>query len=128
MLCQALAEAADEAERAVEREEQLRAAHAAAEAALQQEAGELREQIAAWAEAKAKRIADADELLKLRVLVRKLEGQLSAQARVIIPAPYPALRLLLLACKAQPRWRSLSCRLSCSFAATPLASANTWLA
>ena len=47
---------------------------------MQQEGAELREQAAAWAEAKAKRLADAEELIKLRGLVRKLEGQLSAQA------------------------------------------------
>ena len=80
MLRQARAEAAREAEGAAEREAQLRVGHEAAEAALQQEAAELREQIAAWAEARAKRLADADELLKLRSAVRKLEGQLSAQA------------------------------------------------
>ena len=80
MLRQARTEAAREAEGAAERDAQLQAGHEAAEAALQQEAAELREQIAAWAEAKAKRLADADELIKLRSAVRKLEGQLSAQA------------------------------------------------
>lgn len=74
-----LAEGAEEAERTAEREQQLRTSHATANAALQQEAAELREQIAAWADAKAMRLADADELMKLRVHVRKLEGQLSAQ-------------------------------------------------
>ena len=81
MLRQARAEAAREAERAAGRDAQLRAGHAAAQAALQQEAAELREQIGAWAEARAKRLADADELIRLRSAVRKLEGQLSAQAR-----------------------------------------------
>ena len=54
---------------------------------MQQEAAELREQAVAWAEAKAKRLADADELIKLRGLVRKLEGQVSAQACPCCPAP-----------------------------------------
>ena len=48
---------------------------------LRTEAAELREQIAAWAEAKAKRLADANELIRLRAHVRKLEGQLSAQVQ-----------------------------------------------
>ena len=80
MLGQARAEAARDAERAAKDEAELRAGHEAAAAALQQEAAELRDQIAAWAEAKAKRLADADELIKMRSTVRKLEGQLSAQA------------------------------------------------
>ena len=87
MLRQARAEAAREAEGAAERAAQLRAEHEAAEAALQQEAAELREQIAAWADAKAKRLADADELIRLRSAVRKLEGQLSAQAGPFAPVP-----------------------------------------
>ena len=53
---------------------------------MQQEGAELREQAAAWAEAKAKRLADAEELIKLRGLVRKLEGQLTAQACPCYPA------------------------------------------
>ena len=59
----------------------MREAHAAVEGSQRAEAVELREQIAAWAEAKAKRLADADELIRLRAHVRKLEGQLSAQVQ-----------------------------------------------
>ena len=59
----------------------MREAHSTAEGSLRAEAVELREQIAAWAEAKAKRLADADELIRFRAHVRKLEGQLSAQVQ-----------------------------------------------
>lgn len=59
----------------------MRDAHATAAGSLRAEAAELREQIAAWAEAKAKRLADANELIRLRAHVRKLEGQLSAQVQ-----------------------------------------------
>ncbi len=59
----------------------MREAHAHTEGLLRAEAAQLREQITAWAEAKAKRLADADELIQLRAHVRKLEGQLSAQVQ-----------------------------------------------
>ena len=82
-------------DRAAEREAELRAGHEATDAALHQEAAELRSQIAAWAEAKAKRLADADELIKLRSAVRKLEGQLSAQAGpcALVPPRQPTVQV-----------------------------------
>jgi len=58
----------------------MRQAHAASTAGLHQENANLREQLAAMAEAMAKRKAADDELVKLRTQVRKLENDMATQA------------------------------------------------
>jgi hypothetical protein len=78
-----IAESSGARQRSAVIEEHLRQAHAASTAGLHEEVAGLRGQLAALTDAMAKRVAADDELVKLRTQVRKLENDLTTQARTL---------------------------------------------